>query len=153
MGIKRKDNKYRKPKKPFDGKRIQEEKQILNKFGLKNKKEIWKAEFQINILKAKAKQIMNSDEEKKKNFVEKLKRKCFDINNVLDVLDLTKENWLERRLQTFVLKKGLAKTIKEARQLITHKKIIVGKRIVNIPSYFVTKDEENKIKLKEEKNG
>jgi len=66
-------------------------------------------------------------------------------------LALTEENIFARRLQTFVFKKKLAHTIKEARQLIVHKNVLVDGKIVNIPSFVVTLDLENKISLKERK--
>ncbi|MEM3608734.1 MAG: 30S ribosomal protein S4, partial [Candidatus Bathyarchaeia archaeon] len=62
-----------------------------------------------------------------------------------DVLDLTIEDVLERRLQTIVFRKGLAKTIHQARQLITHGHIAIGKQKVTVPSYLVSKDEEDQI--------
>jgi small subunit ribosomal protein S4 len=60
---------------------------------------------------------------------------------------LTKENWLERRLQTVVFKKGLAQSPKGARQMISHKHITIDKKIVNVPGYMVHVDEENKIEV------
>ena len=62
-----------------------------------------------------------------------------------DVLDLTIEDILERRLQTIVFRKGLAKTIHQARQLITHGHISIGKQKVTVPGYMVTREEENQI--------
>ena len=62
-----------------------------------------------------------------------------------DVLLLTVEDILKRRLQTLVYEKGFAKTVYHARQLIVHGHIqVVGKKI-NAPSYIVKNDEENKI--------
>ncbi|MHC1635666.1 MAG: 30S ribosomal protein S4, partial [Candidatus Methanospirareceae archaeon] len=62
-----------------------------------------------------------------------------------DALGLTARNILERRLQTIVFKKGLANTIKQARQLIVHGHIAVDGRRVTAPSYIVERDEEDKI--------
>jgi small subunit ribosomal protein S4 len=62
-----------------------------------------------------------------------------------DVLDLTIEDILERRLQTIVFRKGLTKTIHQARQLATHGHITIGKQRVTVPSYLVTRDEENQV--------
>ncbi len=65
---------------------------------------------------------------------------------VLDnVLDLTIEDIFERRLQTIVYRKGLAKTIQQARQLITHGHIAIGDKRVTIPSYMATREEEKQI--------
>ena len=44
--------------------------------------------------------------------------------------------------------KKLATTSKGARQLITHKKVIVGRNVVDSPSYIVPVELENKISLK-----
>jgi len=62
-----------------------------------------------------------------------------------DVLDLAIEHVLERRLQTIVFRKGLAKTAHQARQFITHGHVAIGRRRVNIPSYLVTKEDEKQI--------
>jgi ribosomal protein S4 len=44
--------------------------------------------------------------------------------------------------------KHLATTVKGARQLITHKKVLIENNSVNSPSYVVPVDLENKITLK-----
>jgi len=62
-----------------------------------------------------------------------------------DVLDLSIEDVLERRLQTIIFRKGLAKSIYQARQLVTHGHITIGKQRVTVPSYLVTKADENQI--------
>lgn len=62
-----------------------------------------------------------------------------------DVLDLALEDILERRLQTMVFSKGLAKSIHQARQLITHGHIAVSGRRVPSPSYIVLRDDEAKL--------
>jgi len=62
-----------------------------------------------------------------------------------DVLDLTVEAILERRLQTLVFRKGLAKSIYQSRQLITHGHIAIDGKKVFSPSYIVPKNEEDKI--------
>merc|ERR1719172_404610 len=53
------------------------------------------------------------------------------------VLSLNLENFMERRLQTLVFKRGLAKSIHHARVLIRQRHIRVGKQIVNVPSFMV----------------
>jgi small subunit ribosomal protein S4 len=62
-----------------------------------------------------------------------------------DVLGLTVENLLERRLQTILKNKGLANTIKHARQLITHGHVKINGRKVTYPSYIVPINEEDSI--------
>jgi small subunit ribosomal protein S4 len=86
---------------------------------------------------------------------EDLKRKLINyglINEnatIDDILSLTVEDILKRRLQTIVYEQKLAKSIYHARQLIAHRKVIVGKNIIASPSYLVRKDEENQIRLRE----
>merc|ERR1712072_1002167 len=53
------------------------------------------------------------------------------------ILGLKIESFLERRLQTLVWKRGLAKSIHHARVLIRRRHIRVGRQIVNIPSFTV----------------
>ncbi|MBU4070070.1 MAG: 30S ribosomal protein S4 [Nanoarchaeota archaeon] len=149
--MKRKHKTYSKPKRPFDKVRIEEEALIKEEFGLKNKKEIWKAEAKIKSIREKAKKLISSKPEEQKALFDRLKKIGINVNSIADVLALDKKDYLNRRLQTIVLKKKLATTIKTARQLITHKKIIINKRIVNIPSYVVSVELENKISLKKAK--
>lgn len=151
---KKSHKKYKRPKKIFTKARIEEEKAIIKKYGLKNRREIWKAETEINKIRSQAKKLI-LEPESQENFFNRLRKIGLikEKDTIDDVLALTKEKLLERRLQTIVYKKGLAKTPKEARQLIVHKKIKVGEKIVNIPSYIVKTEEENKISLiKKEKN-
>ena len=62
-----------------------------------------------------------------------------------DVLLLTAEDVLKRRLQTVVYEKGLASTIYQARQYVVHGHIQVGSKKINTPSYLVKRDEEDLI--------
>ena len=48
----------------------------------------------------------------------------------------------ERRLQTIVVKKGLARSVRQARQFITHGHIIIGENKITAPNYMVNSDEE-----------
>lgn len=149
--MKRKHKNYSRPKRPFDKARIDEEKEIVKNFGLKNKKEIWKAEAKIKGFRERAKKKVSASEEDKKLFFSKLNKIGLKVNSIAEVLSLTKEDLLNRRLQTVVFKKNLSKSVKEARQLITHKKVLVDGEAVNIPSYIVPVEYENKITIKAKK--
>ncbi len=149
--MKRKHKTYSKPKRPFDKVRIQEEAKIKEEFGLKNKKEIWKAEAKINSIREKAKKLISADEEQKEAFFNRLGKIGFKVNSIGDVLSLDKRDYLRRRLQTVLVDKRLARTQKSARQLITHKKIIVGGKNINSPSYIVPLALEDKISVKKNK--
>lgn len=149
--IKRKRKLYNRPKKLFDRVRMDEENILVKKYGLKNKREIWKAKTFISKLRRRAKNLIPASDEEKNEFLERLNKMGMSVSNIADVLALTEENLFERRLQTFVFKKKLANTVKQARQLIVHKNVLVDSSVVNIPSFIVTLDLENKISLKERK--
>ncbi len=128
----RKHKKYSKPKRIFDKERIEEEVKIKKDFGLKNKKEIWKAEAKVKAIHEKAKKLISVSKEEQEEFFERLKKTGFNVNSIGDVLTLDLKDYLNRRLQTVVSKK-FNKTPKTARQLIAHKKILVGDKVINSP--------------------
>eukprot|EP01126_Amoeba_proteus_P065566 TRINITY_DN9350_c0_g2_i2.p1 TRINITY_DN9350_c0_g2~~TRINITY_DN9350_c0_g2_i2.p1 ORF type:complete len:158 (-),score=19.89 TRINITY_DN9350_c0_g2_i2:145-618(-) len=63
------------------------------------------------------------------------------------VLQLKIEDFLERRLQTQVMKKGLAKSPHHARVLIRQRHIRVRNQLVTIPSYLVRVDSQKHIEF------
>jgi small subunit ribosomal protein S4 len=63
-----------------------------------------------------------------------------------DILDLEIRDLLERRLQTLVFRRGLAKSLHQARQLVSHGHIAVAGRVVSVPGYIVKREEEQKLK-------
>lgn len=144
----RKHKTYSKPKRPFDKPRIDEEAKIIKEFGLKNKREIWKAEAKVKTFREKAKNLISSTPEKQKQLFESLKKMGFKVNSIADILSLDKKDFLKRRLQTVLVTRHFATTLKSARQLITHKKVFVGGGIVNSPSYVVPVELESTIHLK-----
>jgi len=149
--IKRKRKLFSRPKKLFDRERMDEENVLVKRYGLKNKREIWRAKMAISKLRRRAKALIGKGAEEQQAFFDKLSKMGMKIADVSDVLALTEESLFERRLQTFLFKKGLARTVKQARQLIVHKNVLVDGNVVNIPSFIVTKELENKIALREKK--
>lgn len=149
--MKRKHKKYSKPKRPFDKVRIDEEAEIKEEFGLKNKKEIWMAEAGVKLIRKKAKKLISANPAEQKAFFERIKKTGFNINSIGGALALDKTDYLKRRLQTLLVTKKIAKTSKEARQFITHRKVFVGDALVDSPSYIVPLNLEDKIKLKTKK--
>tara|TARA_Y100000310_G_scaffold336968_1_gene422844 strand:- start:2038 stop:2712 length:675 start_codon:yes stop_codon:yes gene_type:complete len=145
--MKRQSKKYSKPRKPFDKVRIEEENVLKEKYGLKNKKEIWKADAAIGRIRNLAKQLITRSDKEKQAFVESLQKKGFQVESIADALALDKEDWLKRRLQTIVFTKKLTTTPKQARQFVAHKHVLIENKIVNIPSYQVSLEEEHLIKL------
>ncbi|HUW43343.1 MAG TPA: 30S ribosomal protein S4 [Bacillota bacterium] len=150
--MKRKHKKYSKPRRPFDKVRIEEEAEIKKEFGLKNKKEIWKAESEIKLIREKAKKLISANPKEQKALFEKLGTIGLNVDSIADVLSLDKKDYLKRRLQTILVKKKLASTTKSARQLIVHKKVLINNNVVDSPSYIVPLEFENKISLKKKKN-
>lgn len=146
--MKRKHKTYSRPKRPFDKARIQEEVEIKKEFGLKNKREIWKADAKIKSIREKAKKLISADESEKVAFYNRLRKMGFKVNSISDVLSLDKKDYLKRRLQTVLVNKGIARTPKSSRQLITHKKVLIAENSINSPSYIVPVDLENKISIK-----
>jgi len=149
--IKRKRKLFNRPKKPFDRERMDEENVLIKRYGLKNKREIWKAKTAVSKLRRRAKELIGKEVEEQKVFFDKLGKMGIVVRDVSDVLALTEENIFERRLQTVLFKKKMANTPKQARQLIVHKNVLVDGNVVNIPSFIVTSDLEGKITLKEKK--
>ena len=154
MGDPRKQRrKYERPTHPWKAERITEEKEICRKYGLKNRKELWRVKSKIRRFRQQARNLLASSGEEvmkeKKELFDKLKRLGIHENPTIeDILAIKAEDLLDRRLQSLVCSRGIANTMKEARQLITHNHVIVGNRIINIPSYTISKVEEDNITLK-----
>lgn len=149
--MKRKHKGYSKPKRPFDKARIEEEAGIVSEFGLKNKREIWKAEAKIKTIREKAKKLISAKPEEQQALFDKLNKMGLKVNSISSALSLDKRDYLKRRLQTIVFANKLASTPKQARQLIVHKKVLINGRAVSTPSYVVPVELENKITLKQKK--
>ncbi|MDO8623526.1 MAG: 30S ribosomal protein S4 [archaeon] len=147
----RKGKIYSRPKKAFDKERIGEEAKIIKEFGLKNKREIWKAEERIKVIRERAKNLISSSREEQELLFKRLKKQGFNVNSIGEVLSLDKRDYLKRRLQTVIFNKRFASKINSARQLIVHKKVLVDGKIINSPSYVVPIELENKITLKQMK--
>jgi small subunit ribosomal protein S4 len=145
--MKKQKKRYSRPRRPFDKVRIDEENILKDKYGLKNKKEIWKADAAIGRIRNLAKKLITASDEDKQAFVDRLNKKGFQVESIAEVLALNKEDWLKRRLQTILHSGGHANTPKQARQLIAHKHVAIGDQIVNVPSYQVELEEEPIVKL------
>ena len=147
---------YETPRRPWEKERIEEENKLLKRYGLKNKRELWKAQSILRNFRAQARRLQaliryNDPQAKKEldQILQKLIKYGFlDKSNasIDSILTLTIDNVLDRRLETVVFKLGLANTPKQARQFITHGHIMLGDRVISIPGYLVKKEEENMIK-------
>ena len=146
--------KYKHPKRPWDSSRIEEERKILSEFGLKRKREIWRAEEIVRNFRRRARDLIAvHDEEKQKILMEKvselgLLRKDQELK---DILSLTSKDILSRRLQTIIYKKELANSINHARQKIAHGHVTIDGRRVKFPSFIVPVQKEGSIIVKKDK--
>jgi len=64
-----------------------------------------------------------------------------------DILSLTVEDVLARRLQSMIFKKGMALSPLHSRQLIVHGHVSVGGRVITVPGYEVGGLDEGTIAL------
>merc|ERR1711937_1025969 len=134
------------PRRPYEKERLDAELKIIGQYGLKNKKEIWRVRLALAKIRSTARVLLTKDEKDPQRIFEgqALMRRMIRYG-ILDedkqrldyVLSLNVENFMERRLQTLVFKRGLAKSIHHARVLIRQRHIRVGRQVVNVPSFMV----------------
>ncbi len=155
MGDPRKiKKKYSKPSQMWQKARIEEEKAIINEYGLSNKREIWKAASLLRAFSRQAKRLIafksTQSERESVQLLDKLvSLGLIKSRNLEAVLDITLKDIMGRRLQTIVFKKSLARTTNQARQAITHAHIVVGNKKVTAPSYLVSVEDENTVGFSE----
>ena len=126
---------------------------IMGSYGLRNKRELWKAETEVARIRNQARALlalsaeMRAEKEKRLlNFLNRLglAREGATLD---DILNLKVEDLLERRLQTIVMKKTGNNSPYYARQIVAHGHVSIGNRKVNIPGYVVNTEEENLIMI------
>jgi len=146
--------KFDTPKHPWKKARIDEEHDISARHGLKNMKEIWKARSQLRRMRQQAMKLIGKVDashphwmKEKEDLLHSLIRKGIlsEESTIDDILTLNVEDILNRRLQYRVYAKGLASSMKQARQLVTHGHITVAEQKITIPSYAITREEEDLI--------
>ncbi len=146
---------YDRPKHPWEQARMDEERKLLAKYGLKNKRELWKAESLLRNYRRQARQLQArlrakeaQAEKETKWLLDSLARLGVlptGTPTLDDVLTLETSDLIQRRLQWIVYVKGLAATAHQARQLIVHGHISIGDHRVTRPGYFVRSEEETRI--------
>lgn len=150
-GKKRKS--YDTPKHPWQAARMATEVELIKKYGLRNKKEVWKAQSMLRRYRGDARRLLAESAESEltghlKTEADQILAKLMRYgilkpdSNVDDILALQTDMILERRLQTQVHRLGLARTARQARQFITHGHIAVNGKKVTVPGMFISKDEE-----------
>lgn len=145
--------KYETPTHPWQKERIEEEKKLINEYGLKNKKEIWRMATILKKFKDQVKALASRIDEQSKLEEKQLINHLLSLGLIKqeeplgNVLALNVRNVLERRLQTILVRKELAKSMKQARQFITHGHVIVDKKKITFPTYIVKLKEESLIEF------
>jgi len=140
--------KYKTPRQPFAKDRIEHDLQIVGKYGLRNMKEVWKHSTLLRHFRSNARKLLSLDDKDRVVGEKELLGRLLNMGlleqkgTLDDVLSLQIEDFLERRLQTIVHKKGMATTPHHSRQMIVHGHISIDNQIVNSPSYFVKPNEE-----------
>ncbi|MBO4302212.1 30S ribosomal protein S4 [Methanosarcinaceae archaeon] len=150
---------YETPNHPWQDTRMAAEFELVKAYGLRNKREVWKAESLLRTYRSDAMDLLaqaasTSDAVLKgaaKTEADQILGRLIRYgilkadSDIDDILGLKAENILERRLQTQVLRLGLAKTIRQARQFITHGHIAIDGRKATVPSMLISIDDESKI--------
>jgi small subunit ribosomal protein S4 len=157
MGYPGKNTKsYETPKHPWQALRLAEEVGYVKTYGLRNKREVWKAQSMLRKYRRSAMKLLaeitegelsGHDRQIADDILNRLKRySILSTEGTLDdILALDTKNFLERRLQTQVYRQGFASTIRQSRQFITHGHISIDNKKITIPSYIVSIDDEQKI--------
>ena len=144
--------KYETPVHPWQKERILEEQVLMKEYSLKNKKEIWKFSSFLKKYKDQAKKLIamrgKQADLERKQMMDKLKSyglitassETFDAIFSLQLRDV-----LDRMLQTRLFKKGLARSINQARQFVVHGHVLIGDQKITAPRYLVRVNEDHLI--------
>ena len=142
---------YEKPRKLWDAQRIGEERRLVIDYGLKNMRELWRMKTILRKIRRAARSLLarrgTGTETRKKQLLERVRKLLVNKQAISldDVLSLSTRDILERRLETLVFRKGLAKTIVQARQFVAHGHVAIEGQKNTSPSRLVSFAEERKI--------
>jgi small subunit ribosomal protein S4 len=141
-------NKYERPKKLWDVDRLREEKALKAEYGLRSMRELWRSTAELKKFRREARRLLSLTDEDRRDDAKKILAKLAKLGILKDgaalddVLSLEVKAMLERRLQTMVLRKSLARTISQSRQIITHGFIAINGKKVTRPGYIVNLHDE-----------
>lgn len=142
------------PRKPYDKDRLLQELKTVGDYALRNKRETWRVQLTLAKMRKAARLLLTLQEDDPRRTFEgdALIRRIVKLGLLKDnerkldyVLGLTIGQFLDRRLQTQVAKRGLARGLHQSRVMIRQRHIAVGKQLVNIPSYMVRVSSEQHI--------
>jgi len=140
---------YSRPRTPYQADRIAQEVEFVKTYGLRNKRELWKAQGILRKYRRASRNLLATIAVgKAASEVEAILNRLKNLGMLKEegdldaILSLKVTDILERRLQTQVYRQGLATTMKQSRQFITHGHIQISGRRVTVPSYLVKRGEE-----------
>ncbi|MBD3187344.1 30S ribosomal protein S4 [Candidatus Bathyarchaeota archaeon] len=144
--------KFKSPNKLWDKTRLEEELRLIGEYGLRNKREIWRHKTYLSRIRQQGREIQAAPPQMQQEAIVNLIGRLHRLgiledgqDTIDDVLNLKINHICNRRLQTFVYRKGLARSVNQARQLIVHKHVAIDGQVVDSPSHLVRKTEENLI--------
>ena len=145
------------PTHPWKQARIDEEHAWKEKYGLKKvggMKEIWREKSSLRRHRNQAMKLIGRVDTSEGHFA----REKTDLVNSLcrqgllvegasidDVLQINVEHMLSRRLQSVVYYRGLAPSMRAARNMIVHGHISIGEQKMTVPGYHIRKMEEEEL--------
>lgn len=151
------------PLNPWESDRLVKELQLVGTYGLKNKKELWTHLTQAKKDKEQARKLLITINKKEfitegRALLNRLYRNGMiagvDFNdeedirrNLKEVLNFELSRYLERRLQTQVLRLSFANDIHQARLRIVKGDIVIKGRVVDKPSMIVRVENEGHIEF------
>jgi len=142
--------KYETPRAVWNAERIAEESKLKSEYGLKNIREVWIAQRETKRMRREARKLLALGETGAGEAAQVI-AKCIRLGFVKEgatletLLGLSVRDVLERRLETRVQKRGLAKSIAQARQLVAHGFICVRGAKMTSPGYIVPVLEDSAI--------
>ncbi len=148
--VKKLKKQYETPEEGWSQERISREDELIEDYGLKNKREVYKAQSQLRNLRREARKLAASENERER---QELLKKVNDLGLVRkdaelgEILSLSVTDILDRRLQTAVNRRGMSDTVKHARQLVTHGHVYIGGERTTIPGYLLTQEEEKQVEV------
>jgi small subunit ribosomal protein S4 len=146
---------YDRPKHPWEAGRMEEERKLVVRYGLKNKRELWKAQSVLRGFRRQARELqarLRAGEPQARRETDQLIARLTHLGVLTvgattldDVLALTIEDVLKRRLEWIVFTRGLAPTVYGARQWIVHGHFSIGDHRVNRPGFLVPSADEPRV--------
>ena len=149
------------PTHPWKQARIDEEHDLKERYGLKKvggMREIWREKSALRRHRNQAMKLIGRVDSTEGHYAKEKEQLLNSLTNkgllqtgadVGDVLEINVEHMLSRRLQSVVYYKGLAPSMRAARNLIVHGHICIGDQRMTVPGYHVLKEEEDSLQYSE----